>query len=166
MKQGLTFAFIGALVVAIASTVRAGTTGTLTGRVVDNVGHTPISGVRVVATSPITVAYARTDASGFFVFVSLAPDTYAVRAYKDRFSDFDGTKVLVAADRATHVTILLSREIGVVIDRHYPGLVSASTNDVYHIPLHGPYVDASYANRLMLFQLPGITQGPAAPVRL
>ncbi|MGA8326975.1 MAG: carboxypeptidase-like regulatory domain-containing protein, partial [Candidatus Cybelea sp.] len=73
---------IAALVVLALVTIplqaRAGTTGTLRGRVVDAATHAPIAGAVVNVTSPSQTAQSTSDASGAFSFISLAPDTYTV----------------------------------------------------------------------------------------
>jgi len=68
---------IGALLVAAllcASPARAGTTGGISGTVVDAGTTTPVADARVTVTSPSQSANTTTDAAGRFHFVSLAPD--------------------------------------------------------------------------------------------
>ena len=55
--------------------VLAGTTGQISGTVVDPQSNQPISGARVTAVSPSQSATTTSDATGRFSFISLAPDT-------------------------------------------------------------------------------------------
>ncbi len=58
--------------------VLAGTTGSISGVVTNSSTNAPITGASVTASSPSQTATAKTDASGHFTFISLAPDTYNV----------------------------------------------------------------------------------------
>src|ERR1700730_9489627 len=79
----LTAAF--AAVVSFSCPAFAGTTGGISGHVVDSVTQAPIAGAKVTAASPSETETATTDANGAYAFVSLAPDTYTVTASKDGY---------------------------------------------------------------------------------
>ena len=63
------------------SLVLAGTTGSISGQVVNDSGK-PVAGALVRATSPSQNASTTSDSSGHFAFLALAPDTYVVSAEK------------------------------------------------------------------------------------
>ena len=67
--------------------VVAGTTGSLTGTVVDAATKAPIAGATVTATSPSQVARVTTDSAGRFTFISLAPDTFTISGRTRRIRD-------------------------------------------------------------------------------
>ncbi len=75
VHRSLACALMMALLIA-SPAVRAGTTGSLLGKVADAVTGKPIAGAEVTAVSDSQSAAAVTDAAGRFVFISLAPDTY------------------------------------------------------------------------------------------
>ncbi|MFN2529375.1 MAG: carboxypeptidase regulatory-like domain-containing protein, partial [Candidatus Baltobacteraceae bacterium] len=115
----------------------AGTTGGLTGVVVDE-KNAPVSGAAVTATAPSGSATSTTDASGHFVFVSLAPDTYTVSVTKTGYAPISSAGISVFADQtqtislATHLEAL--KEIGNVTSRSATSLVkSGTTSDVYSV---------------------------------
>ncbi|HTA40396.1 MAG TPA: hypothetical protein VK760_15030, partial [Candidatus Acidoferrales bacterium] len=61
---------VAALVLAtLPLTTKAGTTGTLTGSVVETPGGAPISGALVVVNSPSQTAQTMTDGAGRFSFI-------------------------------------------------------------------------------------------------
>ena len=68
------------ILVAMPIGARAGTTGTLRGRVVDAATSAPIAGAVVSAVSPSQTAQTVSDSAGAFSFISLQPDTYTVNA--------------------------------------------------------------------------------------
>src|SRR5579864_3070281 len=79
VKQGVVAVLlIFAFVLQGTMSVLAGTTGGLSGTVVDATSSKPITGAHISVASPSQAATATTDATGRFSFVSLAPDTYTV----------------------------------------------------------------------------------------
>jgi hypothetical protein len=115
----------------------AGTTGSLTGTVVDSASGAPIAGVRVTAVSPTQEASATTDAGGHYAFLSLAPDEYTLSAERDGYDKGQISGVAVFADATQVVTISLHktlRTIASVISRSSAALVRPGTTaDVYSI---------------------------------
>jgi hypothetical protein len=92
----------------------AGTTGSLTGTVVDSVGKLPLSGVRIVASSPSQVAIVTTDATGRYTFISLAPDTYRIDASKTGYDTVAIAGISVFADQSQSVEITMQRSLKVI----------------------------------------------------
>ncbi|HEX3368801.1 MAG TPA: carboxypeptidase-like regulatory domain-containing protein, partial [Candidatus Cybelea sp.] len=78
-------AFVVLAVVAMPFGARAGTTGTLRGRVIDATTRAPLAGVAVSAVAPSQTAQTVSDASGSYSFISLQPDTYTVSASKSGY---------------------------------------------------------------------------------
>ncbi len=76
----------------------AGTTGGLSGVVTDENGAA-VSGASITAASPSGSSTTSTDATGHFVFVSLAPDTYTVSAAKTGYMPVSQRGITVFADQ-------------------------------------------------------------------
>ena len=96
--------------------VLAGTTGTVTGSVVDSATGAPLADATVTVTSPSAVASGvEPDAAGKFIFLSLAPDSYTVSVQKTGFDPASIAGETVVADQVTQVSITTHktlREIG------------------------------------------------------
>ena len=127
-----------ALVVLLsASASHAGTTGSLSGRVVDSASLAPLSGVSITVASPSQTETGVTDAAGRFSFVSLAPDTYAVTAKKDGFDTASLPGVTVFADQTQTITVALVKTVSVLAKINVTatgGLVRpGTTSDVYSV---------------------------------
>jgi hypothetical protein len=127
-----------ALVVLLSVTSsHAGTTGSLSGRVVDSASQAPLSGVSITVASPSQTETAVTDAAGRFSFVSLAPDTYAVTAKKDGFDTTSLPGVTVFADQTQTITVALVKTVAVLGKVNVTasgGLVRPGTTaDVYSV---------------------------------
>jgi protocatechuate 3,4-dioxygenase beta subunit len=67
-----------ALVLQGTTSVLAGTTGSISGVVVDPANNQPVADAHVSATSPSQLATTTTDTAGRFTFASRAPDPYTV----------------------------------------------------------------------------------------
>lgn len=115
----------------------AGTTGTLTGTVVEAGTGKPLPGVRVTATSPSQTSSATTSASGNFAILGLAPDTYTVSAELSGYQSNSSSGVTVVTDTTRVVSLQLDktlRTIGKVTSRSAGNLVRPGTTaDVYSI---------------------------------
>jgi hypothetical protein len=116
--------------------VLAGTTGSITGSVVQSSGA-PVAGAHVVATSPSQTTTVTTDASGRFAMLSLAPDTYTVSVSKAGFDTSTTTGISIFADQVQTVRVTLApslRTIAHVTARSSMDLVkSGTTTDVYSV---------------------------------
>ncbi|MDP9019130.1 MAG: TonB-dependent receptor, partial [Candidatus Eremiobacteraeota bacterium] len=115
----------------------AGTTGGISGNVNDDKG-VAIAGALVTANSPSGSSSTQTDATGHFVFLSLAPDTYTVLVTKATYQPTSQAGITVFADQ-TQTLLLTTRtqslkEIGSVTSRAANDLVkSGTTSDVYSV---------------------------------
>ena len=120
-----------------ATTALAGTTGTLNGQVLQGSTNAPVPDARVTASSVSQTISTVTDASGHFVFVSLAPDTYSVSVVKDGFEPVSLSGVTVFADQQQTVSIVAHRALKVIASttsRAANALVkSGTTADVYSV---------------------------------
>jgi len=118
-----------------SNAVRAGTTGGLSGRVLD--GATPVAQAKVAVVSPSQSATTTTDAGGRFSFVSLAPDTYTLSIEKNGYDPVTVSGVTIAADSQQTQSLTLKpalRTIGRVSSRAPGSLVSPGTTaDVYSV---------------------------------
>jgi hypothetical protein len=115
----------------------AGTTGGLTGSVVDATSSAPIAGAVVTVSSPSQTATVTTDASGRFGFLTLAPDTYTVSVTKDQFQPTTSPGQIVFADSVQTLTVRLNKAlttIAHVTSTNSGALVkSGTTADVYSV---------------------------------
>jgi hypothetical protein len=114
----------------------AGTTGALRGRIFDAASRTPLEGVTVTAASPSQSAHEQTDSRGYFNFLSLAPDTYAVSAEKNGYETQALGGITIFADQAQNISIPLVshlRTIGRAAARNGGLVRSGTTSDVYSV---------------------------------
>ncbi len=119
----------------------AGTTGGITGRVVDTRTHAPLAGVLVGASSPSQSATSTTDASGTFRFLSLSPDTYTVSFSKTGYDPVTQAGLTVVADQVQTYNLSMARTlqtIAHVTAQSAASLVkSGTTSDVYSVNAAG-----------------------------
>jgi hypothetical protein len=118
--------------------VLAGTTGVINGTVSDPQSGQPVAGATVTATSPSQTASTKSDGSGRFSFISLAPDTYTVTVVPSPDRDsVTISGVTVQADQTQSVTLsppTKLKVIGTVTSRAASALVKPGTTaDVYSI---------------------------------
>ncbi len=129
-----------ALTIAIAAfalPVRAGTTGGISGIVLEAGTSNPIGGVAVTAVSPSQTAKTVTDARGRFAFVSLTPDEYTISLQKAGYSPGSFVGIAVFADAQQTVTMSLRialKTIANVTSRSSASLVRPGTTaDIYSV---------------------------------
>ncbi|HEY1681833.1 MAG TPA: TonB-dependent receptor [Candidatus Tumulicola sp.] len=144
----------------------AGTTGALSGRVVNESGAA-VAGAVVRASSPSQNATTTSDASGHFAFLTLAPDTYVVTADKNGFGGASTAGVTVFADQNLTLQLLLRKSlknIANVTSQARGTLVQPGTTvDVYAVNsataaqlatgAGGNNLDSSYS---AIYQQPGV----------
>jgi hypothetical protein len=133
-KLALVAALFGMLVPPAAV---AGTTGGITGRIIDLRTHAPLAGVLVTANSPSQSARSTSDASGTYRFLSLAPDTYTLAFSKEGYDPVAQAGVTVVADQVqTYNASMLKtlRTIAHVTAQSAVSLVKpGTTSDVYSV---------------------------------
>ncbi len=126
-----------ALMLCQGTWVLAGTTGSITGTVTDKATNAPVADVQVTASSPSQNATTKTDGTGHFVFLSLAPDTYTISIEKTGYDAFSQQGVTVQSDQTQTLTLNASktlRTIARTTARSSGSLVkSGVTSDVYNI---------------------------------
>ncbi len=117
--------------------VLAGTTGGISGAIVDADSGKPIAAVTITVSSPSQSATSVTDAKGSFAFISLAPDTYVVSAEKTGYDAVSQPGITVLADQtrtlslSAHATL---KEVARVTSRSASALVKPGiTADVYSV---------------------------------
>lgn len=115
----------------------AGTTGGLTGAVVDAASSSPVAGAVVTASSPSQSATVTTDATGRFSFLTLAPDTYTVSVTKNNYQALSIPGQIVFADTVQTVTARLQKTLTTIghVTATGPGSLvkSGTTADVYSV---------------------------------
>src|SRR5579872_4295240 len=114
----------------------AGTTGTLTVKIVDSSGAA-ISAAKVSAVSPSQATTGVTDVHGFFAFVNLSPDTYTVVASKQGYDSTTIAGVTIQADQTSSLDITLqltARLLGKITTSATANVVNkAVTGDLYSV---------------------------------
>ena len=114
----------------------AGTTGSLTGTLIDASGSA-IAGAKISLASPSQTASTLTDPSGGFSFLSLAPDTYELSAQKAGYDPVSLAGITIFADQAQRLSLRTQRTlrtIATVTSRATDSLVrSGTTADVYSV---------------------------------
>jgi hypothetical protein len=139
MKRGVAAVLlIISLVLQGTISVLAGTTGSISGTVVDASTNQPISGAKVTAVSPSQQATTTSDRAGHYAFLSLAPDTYSVSVPAAGNHDaYAVNGITVQADQ--NVIIPLAQpaklqQIGRVTSRSASALVKPGTSaDMYSV---------------------------------
>ncbi len=125
------------LVSCLTPSAFAGTTGSLSGQVLEAEGRAAIAGARVTATSPSQSASVATDASGKFTFISLMPDTYSVSIEKSGYQPISIAGIAVFADQNQTLAFTLEKnlkEIARVTSRSSLSPVRpGTTTDVYSV---------------------------------
>jgi hypothetical protein len=115
----------------------AGTTGGVSGRVVDANTSVAVEGAKVTIVSPAQSAMTTTDAAGRFTFVSLAPDSYTLSIEKDGYEALSFAGISVQADTQQTLPFTMRktlRTIGRVTTRSNGDLVRPGTTaDVYSV---------------------------------
>jgi hypothetical protein len=143
MKKRLAFVAVAFLLFQALwiGAARAGTTGSIVGRVTDAVTKEPIANATVAIVSPSQSATTTTDAVGSFRFLSLAPDTYVLSVQRPGFDPVSVSGVTVAADQSQSLPVGLNKsleQIGAIRARSVTDLIKpGTTSDVYSINAAG-----------------------------
>ena len=115
----------------------AGTTGSVNGTLTDSSTGKPVADATVVASSPSQTATTKTDNSGHFAFLSLAPDTYSVSASKPGYAPVSIAGVTVFADQSQNLALTTQSQLKTIthiVSRAAGNLVkSGTTSDVYSV---------------------------------
>ncbi len=125
------------LCAGLPSVAFGGTTGVISGRVIDASTRSGIADVLVTASSPSQVERTTTTADGSFTFAALAPDTYAVSTHKAGYADESFAGITVFADNVVSLNITTQEALKTIARVHTrpasdlvkPGTVS----DVYSV---------------------------------
>jgi outer membrane receptor protein involved in Fe transport len=116
MNANATGRFIAALVIALCAAcgpALAGTTGGISGRVIDAAGS-PVAGVKITVSAPSQTSSGVSDAKGFFSILNLTPDTFTITASKDGFDTSQLAGITVQADQTASATIAMRPTVKVL----------------------------------------------------
>jgi hypothetical protein len=135
--QLLSAALMSLALIVCSPFARAGTTGGLSGTVLESGRKTPVANAKVTATSPSQSSTTQSDGSGHFAFLSLAPDTYSVSVEKQGFDTASVSGITVFADQTQTLSLSARRtirEIGRVSARAPSDIVRPGTTaDIYSV---------------------------------
>jgi hypothetical protein len=109
LGAGVTLAFL-AIFFFQGTWTLAGVTGNVTGIVRDASGA-PLAGVGVTAISPSQTAVTTTDATGHFILLSLAPDTYTIDLSKIGYQSISFPGTAIFADQTQHLALTMTKAI-------------------------------------------------------
>ncbi len=115
----------------------AGTTGGLSGSVLDADSAAPVAGAQVTVASPSQVATGTTDASGRFTFLTLPPDTYTVTVAKSGYQSLSVPGQVVFADTVQTLTVRVPKSLKTIAHVSATGagtlVKSGTTADIYSV---------------------------------
>jgi hypothetical protein len=118
----------------------AGTTGGITGRIVDSTTQAPVASAAITITSPSQSVTTATDADGTYRFLSLAPDAYTISVNKTGFTPFSYPGVSVFADQVQTVNLSITpalKTIANVTARSSDIVKPGTTSDIYSVNAAG-----------------------------
>lgn len=148
MNRAVLILFLVFSIVAVQ--LIAGTTGKITGQVVDDDSGEPLPGVNVVIVG--TMFGAATDLKGEYIILNVAPGIYEIRATMIGYTAQKATNVKVSIDLTTHQNFRLSttvldvgEEVTIVADR--PLILKDVTSsrsligaqEIQQMPVENPY---------------------------
>ncbi len=117
--------------------VFAGSTGVMSGTLIDIATAKPLAGARVTVVSPSQTTSTTTDSSGGFSFLSLNPDTYTLTAELAGYDPVTNTGITIQADQTQRLALRTSprtQTIGTVRSRTSSSLVRpGTTTDTYSV---------------------------------
>lgn len=127
---------IVALLLALSGAVLAGTTGKISGQVLDRDTREPLVGANVFVEG--TVLGASTDGDGYFFILNVPPGTYTVTSQYLGFDSMSQTNVLVQVDRTTELTFPIRQSVGgsadvVVVEAERPPVERDVTSTVQNV---------------------------------
>ena len=115
----------------------AGTTGGLSGSVVDSDTGAPIAAADVTIASPSQTASRTTDAAGRFTFLVLPPDTYTVTIAKSGYQSISIPGQVVFADTVQTFTVRMLKSLKTIAHVSATGagtlVKSGTTADIYSV---------------------------------
>src|SRR5579884_1255916 len=114
VRHALVAATIALAMLVQVTWALAGTTGGISGTLIDTASGKPLASATITAISPSQSANTTTDAGGHFSFLNLAPDTYTVSATKSGYAPMSLAGVTVFADQSVTVSLQTHPEYKVI----------------------------------------------------
>src|ERR1700680_104829 len=116
----------------------AGTTGAISGSLVDSASGAPIVNPNISAGSPSQSGGTHTDGVGRFGFLSLIPDTYTLTASRDGYQTTTQSGVTVFADQSQNIVMRAQKSaktLGTIttISSALSPVRAGTTTDVYSV---------------------------------
>ena len=129
-------ALLAATLFAAPGILRAGTTGAISGTAMTADTGEPIADATIQANSASQSATVKSDGSGHFIFLSLAPDTYTISISKEGYDPASISGISVFADQTHNVTIRTHKTLKTIasVRSSVTALVKpGTTSDVYSV---------------------------------
>jgi carboxypeptidase family protein len=140
--------------------VLAGSTGQITGRVVDSTTNAPIALAAVTAISPTGTYKAVTSSNGYYAIVNVFPDTYRITVTAAGYQPGMADGYTVNQNNSTVVNLALSREATVLGRVSVRGVMSVVqptvAADQYVLTAAAADATNGSGGSMSLYQTPGI----------
>jgi len=136
IRAFLSIAFALAFILSNAPSAVAGTTGVLSGVVVDAQSHAPLANVRVTAAAPTGRYTATTGPNGFYSITGIYADTYIVSFELPGYESASVPGISVFADQTQRVGAALNKTlktIAAVTSRSSAAFQPNQTTDTYTV---------------------------------
>lgn len=141
------------------------------GSIVDVQSGAPVANAMVKAISPTAVIETRTNAKGFFAFISMTPDTYTLTVEARDYEPISMGNVAVFADQVQAVKFAAYPRLVSITDArphlyvYALGIAPGVTTDVYRHSAGNRWAPVPYMSNALVIRLtPGVSTGPGAPV--
>lgn len=161
MRPAFIALFLGALVfVSPPLAAKAGTTGSIAGRVTDLDSGAPIAGATIERRSPAEVRKTTTNVNGYYLVPSLPPSNYTVTVIRPGYETI-AYAISVVQNQQAVANVQLRKLLEVISrDCFCPpnrGLVdSRETADQYSIHSNRPFYDNPATRQYLFNGIPGI----------
>lgn len=97
------------LIIVCIATLKAGTTGKLSGRVIDEESGEPLIGCNIILEG--TSLGTATNVDGTYFIINIPPGTYTVKALMIGYTPVRKTEVEIQIDLTTHIDFALTTEV-------------------------------------------------------
>jgi hypothetical protein len=149
----------------IPTSVLAGTTGVISGTVVDSQTGKPMQDVKVTAAAPTGHYSTTTDSKGFFSMAGVYADTYTLSFQAEGYDAFSQPGLTVFADQTSTYTLKMAKKLVTIAtvkahsttSAYQPNLTTNTTTESAPQILNFQGTDFNISETNLLTSLPGVT---------